>query len=79
MLEVRIEAVNMFNNVNLGIPDSEVGVPGQPEHERRPDHVDGVRQRRPAAELPVRAEVHVLDLQPLMPRATTSRSTSGTS
>ncbi len=27
-LEARIEAVNLFNNVNLGNPDSEVGVPG---------------------------------------------------
>ena len=26
--EVRIEAVNLFNHVNLGNPDSEVGVPG---------------------------------------------------
>ena len=29
-LEVRIEAVNIFNHVNLGFPDSEVGVPGTP-------------------------------------------------
>lgn len=29
-LELRIEAVNLFNNVNLGNPDSEVGVPGNP-------------------------------------------------
>ena len=29
-LEVRIEAVNLFNTVNLGNPDSEVGVPGTP-------------------------------------------------
>ena len=27
-LEVRIEAVNLFNHVNLGNPDAEVGVPG---------------------------------------------------
>ena len=27
-LEIRIEAVNLFNHVNLGNPDSEVGVPG---------------------------------------------------
>src|SRR5688500_17880213 len=27
-LQLRIEAVNLFNNVNLGNPDSEVGVPG---------------------------------------------------
>jgi hypothetical protein len=30
VLEARIEAVNLFNNVNLGNPDSEVGVPGNP-------------------------------------------------
>jgi hypothetical protein len=30
MLEARIEAVNLFNNVNLANPDSEVGVPGTP-------------------------------------------------
>jgi hypothetical protein len=29
-LEVRLEAVNIFNNVNLNFPDSEVGVPGTP-------------------------------------------------
>jgi hypothetical protein len=29
-LEARIEAVNLFNNVNLANPDSEVGVPGNP-------------------------------------------------
>jgi hypothetical protein len=29
-LEARIEAVNLFNNVNLANPDSEVGVPGTP-------------------------------------------------
>ena len=28
LLEVRAAAVNLFNNVNLGNPDSEVGVPG---------------------------------------------------
>jgi hypothetical protein len=27
-LEVRAEAVNIFNNANLGNPDSEIGVPG---------------------------------------------------
>jgi Carboxypeptidase regulatory-like domain/TonB dependent receptor len=29
-LEVRLEAVNLFNHVNLGNPDAEVGVPGNP-------------------------------------------------
>ena len=29
-LEARIEAVNLFNHVNLANPDSEVGVPGNP-------------------------------------------------
>jgi len=28
VIELRAEAVNLFNNVNLGNPDSEVGVPG---------------------------------------------------
>ncbi len=28
VLEIRAESVNLFNNVNLGNPDSEVGVPG---------------------------------------------------
>jgi len=27
-LEIRIESVNIFNHVNLGNPDAEVGVPG---------------------------------------------------
>jgi hypothetical protein len=30
LLEVRAEAVNLFNHVNLGNPDTEVGVPGTP-------------------------------------------------
>jgi hypothetical protein len=30
LLEVRIEAVNLFNHVNLGNPDAEVGVPENP-------------------------------------------------
>ena len=29
-VELRIEVVNLFNHVNLGNPDSEVGVPGNP-------------------------------------------------
>jgi hypothetical protein len=28
MLQVRIEAINLLNHVNLGLPDSEIGVPG---------------------------------------------------
>jgi hypothetical protein len=27
-LELRVEAVNLFNHVNLGFPDGEVGIPG---------------------------------------------------
>jgi hypothetical protein len=30
MLELRVEAVNLLNHVNLGNPDSEVGSPGNP-------------------------------------------------
>ena len=37
-LEVRIESVNIFNHVNLGNPDSTIGVPGNAESERRPHH-----------------------------------------
>jgi hypothetical protein len=29
-LELRVEAINVFNHVNLGNPDSEVGSPGNP-------------------------------------------------
>jgi hypothetical protein len=29
-VEVRAEAVNIFNNENLGNPDSTIGVPGNP-------------------------------------------------
>ncbi len=29
-IEIRIEAVNLFNHVNLANPDSEVGIPGNP-------------------------------------------------
>jgi len=31
-LEIRIEAVNIFNVVNLGQPDATVGVPGNPNN-----------------------------------------------
>jgi hypothetical protein len=27
-LELRVESVNFFNHVNLGLPDSQIGVPG---------------------------------------------------
>jgi Carboxypeptidase regulatory-like domain/TonB dependent receptor len=30
MVEARVESVNIFNNANLGNPDSEIGVPGNP-------------------------------------------------
>ena len=43
----------MFNHVNLGNPDSEVGVPGNPNTNAGRINVNGVRQRRSAAELPV--------------------------
>ena len=55
-----LEAVNLFNHVNLGNPDSEVGVPGNNNTNAGRINFDRVRQRRSAAELPVRAEVHVL-------------------
>jgi hypothetical protein len=29
-LELRLEAVNVLNHVNLGNPDAEVGIPGEP-------------------------------------------------
>ena len=29
-IEIRLEMVNFLNHVNLGNPDSEVGVPGNP-------------------------------------------------
>ena len=29
-LEARVESVNIFNNANLGNPDAEIGVPGNP-------------------------------------------------
>ena len=56
-LEVRIEAVNLFNHVNLGNPDSEIGTPGNTAAERGPHQLDGVRERRSAAERAVRGEV----------------------
>ena len=71
ILEVRIEAVNIFNNVNLGIPDSRGRRPGNAEHERGSYHLNRVRQRRPAAQFPVRSEIRVL-ARNHMPRVTTS-------
>ena len=59
-LQLRIEVVNLFNHVNLGNPDSEVGVPGEPQRERRPHQLDRVRQLRPAAEPAVRLPLPVL-------------------
>ena len=43
-LEVRIEAVNLFNHVNLGNPDSEVGVPGNPNPNAGQNHVNSIRR-----------------------------------
>ena len=55
-LEIRIEAVNIFNHVNLGFPDSEVGVPGTPN--RMPaGSPKPPSATRPSAQLPVRVEV----------------------
>ena len=45
-LEFRVEAVNLFNNVNLGNPDTEIGSPGNDSTQRRPHHLDGVRYRQ---------------------------------
>ena len=59
-LEARIEAVNLFNNVNLANPDSEVGVPGNPNTNAGRINGTRVRRQRPDAELPVRGEVRVL-------------------
>ena len=59
-LEARIEAVNLFNNVNLANPDSEVGVPGNPNTNAGRINGTAVRRQRSDAELPVRVEVHVL-------------------
>jgi hypothetical protein len=30
VIELRMEAVNLFNTVNLGNPDSTIGIPGEP-------------------------------------------------
>ena len=51
------KAVNLFNNVNLANPDSEVGVPGNPEPECRPDQRTAFGGSRSDAQLAVRAEV----------------------
>ena len=59
-VELRVEAVNIFNNVNLGNPDSEIGVPGNPNPNAGRDHVDRVWRARSTAQLPIRREVEVL-------------------
>ena len=48
-LEFRIEAVNLFNNVNLGNPDTEIGSPGNDRPNAGSHQLDGVRQRGSAA------------------------------
>ena len=59
-IEVRIEAVNLFNHVNLGESGLGSRRAGQPQRERRSHHLDGVWRQRSAAQLPVRVEVAVL-------------------
>ena len=44
-LEFRVEAVNLFNNVNLGQPNGEIGSPGSPRPDAGPHQLHGVRQR----------------------------------
>jgi hypothetical protein len=56
-LEFRVEAQNVFNHVNLGNPDSTVGVPGTTTPTRL-HHRDGSEPR--PAEPPVRVEAPVL-------------------
>ena len=60
-IELRIEVVNLFNNVNLANPDTEVGVPGTPNSNAGRIEPNGVRQPRSAAQPAVRGEVHVLN------------------
>ena len=55
-----IEAVNFFNHVNLGNPDSEIGVPGNPNANAGRITSTAYRRTRSAAQLPVRAEVSLL-------------------
>ena len=57
-VEIRVEAVNIFNHVSLGNPDGGIGVPGNLNPECRPDH-QCVRCV-PAPELPVRVPLHFL-------------------
>ena len=59
-VEIRIEVVNLFNVVNLGNPDSEVGTLGNRAPERGPHQLDGLRRGGPAAEHAVRGEVQLL-------------------
>ena len=56
--EFRVEAQNVFNHVNLGNPNAEVGVPGNNNPTRRLHHGHGAEPR--AAQPAVRPEVRVL-------------------
>ena len=56
-LEVRIEAVNIFNHVNLGNPDGADWRARQRQPERRAHHGHG---RPTTAQLPVRVALHLL-------------------
>ena len=57
-LEFRVEAQNVFNHVNLGNPNAEIGVPGN--NNPNAGFITGTAPNSPAAEPAVRAEVPVL-------------------
>ena len=59
-LEVRLEAVNIFNHVNLGFPDSEVGVPGTPNPNAGRITETAFGNGDPQREFPVRLAICVL-------------------